>query len=130
MNRGEFIQQYLSRKNNFMSHMSHDDYIKAHQVHIDNCTARNPVDKLIIPIEEMSELTQELSKILRGKSQADSTNYGLLEELADVQIIIDSLKLVFDISDDELQYAIDVKMARNLARIQHDISEQKGTSNL
>ena len=55
----------------------------------------------------------EKSKIIRGKSQTDSINYGLLEELADVQIIIDSLKLIFDISDDELQYAIDVKLARN-----------------
>lgn len=122
MNREQFIQQYIYRKDNLVPHMTDDEYIKAHLDHLDACTQTNPIEKLIIPIEEMSELTKEISKIIRDKAPADSTNYGLLEEIADVQIIIDSLKIIFNISEEEIKYAMDVKVARNNARI-HD---QKG----
>ena len=124
MDREQFIHQYLNRKNNLTPHMNKDEYIKAHLDHLAVCDSRNPVDKLIIPIEEMSELTKEISKIIRGKAPADSTNYGLLEELADVQIILDSLKIIFNISEEEMKYAIDVKVARNNARI-HDQKRDK-----
>ncbi len=123
MDREQFIHQYLDRKNNLVPHMNCDEYVKAHLDHLAVCASQNPIDKLIIPIEEMSELTKEISKVIRGKASADSTNYGLLEELADVQIIVDSLKIIFNISEEEMKYAMDVKVARNNARI-HDRGEE------
>lgn len=48
---------------------------------------RNQID---MAIEEMSELTQALSKYKRGKE------HNVEEEIADVQIMLDQLKLIFN----------------------------------
>lgn len=45
-----------------------------------------------IMIEEMSELTKELCKHLRGLGN----NLHICEEIADVSIILDQMKIVFD----------------------------------
>ena len=46
--------------------------------------------QMIKAIEEMSELQKELCKTLIGKGNRDS----LVEEIADVQIMLDQLKLI------------------------------------
>ena len=74
--------------------------------------ARNSDEILAIQIEEMAELTQHLTKIIRGKETADGRNCGLVEEMADVQICIDSLKKYFCLTNEQMQYAIDVKIER------------------
>ena len=66
------------------------------------------MNDLAVVIEEMSELTQELTKMLRGKG--DMT--GLLEELADVQIGTWLLMRMFNISEDDLNRAIQIKVDR------------------
>lgn len=66
------------------------------------------MNDLAVVIEEMSELTQELTKMLRGKG--DMT--GLLEELADVQIGTLLVMRMFNISEDDLNRAIQVKVDR------------------
>lgn len=63
---------------------------------------------LIIAMEELSELQKEVSKELRGKG--DST--AILEELADVSIIISYIKEICGITDDALNKAINVKKDR------------------
>ena len=63
---------------------------------------------LIIVMEELSELTKEISKELRGKG--DKTN--ILEELADVQLGIYYVQEICGITDSDLAKAINVKIER------------------
>jgi len=67
---------------------------------------------LIIVMEELSELSKELSKKLRGKGD----QYGILEELADVQLGIYYVQEICGISNDDLHKAMNVK-ARRLEEI-------------
>ena len=48
--------------------------------------------QLIIAIEEMSELTKALTKTIRGYAWQNN----LIEEIADVRIMLDELELIFD----------------------------------
>jgi NTP pyrophosphatase (non-canonical NTP hydrolase) len=71
----------------------------------------------IVAIEEMSELQKALAKYLRGLQYHD---YGdvlanIREEIADVQIMLDQLKLVFD-SDNTVEQIIDDKLQRTVDR--------------
>lgn len=52
--------------------------------------------QLIICMEEMAELTKELSKNLRGQDN----DLGIAEEVADVEIMLEQLKLIFNIRTD------------------------------
>ena len=63
---------------------------------------------LIIVMEELAELGQEVSKCLRGKMD----KYGLLEELADVQLGIYYVREICGINDSDLHKAMNVKMNR------------------
>lgn len=63
---------------------------------------------LIIFQEELSELTKEISKELRGKGN----KVNILEELADVQISIYYIQNICHITNSELDKAIAVKMKR------------------
>lgn len=49
--------------------------------------------QVMMAVEEMAELTQALSKAYRGKEGAV---YNLLEEVADVRIMLDQLVLIFE----------------------------------
>ena len=59
-------------------------------------------ENLIIDMEEMAELTQEISKLIRGKGDY----FSLLEEMADVQICLYHLQNLYKISDENLNKAI------------------------
>lgn len=59
----------------------------------------------------MSELTKHLTKIMRGK-ESMRTNAGCIEEMADVQICLNTLQLYLDLSESDFNYAIDVKLER------------------
>lgn len=63
---------------------------------------------LIIVMEELSELSKEISKELRGKG--DKTN--ILEELADVQLGIYYVQEICKINNEDLYKAMNVKMKR------------------
>lgn len=63
---------------------------------------------LIIAMEELAELQKEISKELRGKG--DKVN--VLEELADVQIVIYYVKKILGIADEDIQKAVSVKIDR------------------
>lgn len=52
--------------------------------------------QMLMCIEEMSELTKELCKEHRGKGVKSS----IAEEIADVQITLAQMIMLFDISDD------------------------------
>lgn len=63
---------------------------------------------LIIVMEELSELSKEVSKELRGKGD----NINILEELADVQLGIYYVQEICGIADDDLHKAMNIKMRR------------------
>lgn len=68
---------------------------------------------LIIAMEELSELTKEISKSLRGEYD----QLGLLEEIVDVEHVIMTLCNVFNISEDELNKIRYVKTKRIIDRV-------------
>ena len=68
---------------------------------------------LIIAMEELSELTKEISKSLRGEQD----RMGLMEEIVDVEHVILTLCNVFNISDDELNKIRYVKTKRIIDRV-------------
>lgn len=69
--------------------------------------------QLVVCMEELSELTQAISKEIRGK---DSRN-NVIEEIADVLICIEIIKQVFEITDEDIGSWIKYKQERNLFRI-------------
>lgn len=89
--------------------------------YIDSCSAAEPqyprgYHNLIIAAEELSELEQQTCKLLRGIG--DKT--ALIEELADVWLSCLCIKGVSNISDEELNKAINVKIQRIKDRIAAD----------
>ena len=61
-----------------------------------------------VAMEELAELIKEISKVIRGNKNAD----GMIEEIADVLIMIEQLKLMYNISDEEIQSEISDKLYR------------------
>jgi hypothetical protein len=55
-----------------------------------------PKMQKVVAIEEMSELQKELCKSLRGQSNRDA----IVEEIADVEIMLEQLKLMYDCIQD------------------------------
>ena len=55
--------------------------------------------QVIMAIEEMSELTKELTKALRGKIKLDN----IIEEVADVEIMLAQVKLMFGIENTKIE---------------------------
>ncbi len=66
-----------------------------------------------IAMEEFAELQQQISKQIRGYGD----KLGLLEEMADAYICLSLLESIFDIKQEELQKAMDVKFQRERERL-------------
>ena len=58
--------------------------------------------QILMGVEEMSELMKELMKAMRGKENKEA----IAEEIADVQIMIEQLELIFDCKDDVALFKI------------------------
>lgn len=69
-------------------------------------------ENLVICSEELAELIKEISKAIRGHKNTQN----LTEEIADVTIILEMLKLIFGIDDIVLEKEINRKMKRNIIR--------------
>ena len=68
-----------------------------------------------IAMEECAELIQAISKM---KRDASDRNYEhLLEEMADVYIVLDQLKYMFNVKSDDLENMIGFKQNRNFVRM-------------
>lgn len=61
-----------------------------------------------VAIEEMSELTKEICKDFRGKQNREN----IIEEIADVQIMLYQLMAMYNISDTELSITLGLKITR------------------
>jgi NTP pyrophosphatase (non-canonical NTP hydrolase) len=62
----------------------------------------------VVALEELSELQKEITKAMRGKGNTER----MIEEIADVLIMIEQLKIIHNISDHEVEYTKDRKLQR------------------
>ena len=68
---------------------------------------------LVIAVEELCELSQQLTKTLRGKMNKES----LLEEYADALIVMEWIKKYCNLTDEEIKFWLDKKNSRNKKKI-------------
>lgn len=93
-----------------MNTISYDERKKVYQMAYE----KYGIDaQLLMAIEEMSELTKEICKISRGKCDIPH----LAEEIADVTIMMEQLRLIYDINDDVCDY-MDAKIQRLQNRLE------------
>ncbi len=89
-------------------------------------------------IEEMAELTQALNKLWRAEQGYINEYYdgykkgaavkicreSVIEETADVMICLKELKYILGVSDEEIKQYIDVKLNRQLERMEREENEK------
>mgnify|MGYP002517013730 CR=1 FL=1 len=111
--------------------MNLDDFTRSYWKHMLNPMPKNEQNDIlkksiefngieterVIIMEELSELIQEVSKQYRGKGIA----MHLLEEMADVYICLEELKLMTGINNHDIEAAMSVKYER----IKNDIESKK-----
>ena len=73
-------------------------------------------NQVIVTIEELSELQKELTKILRDEGSISR----LIEEIADVEIMLSQVKEMFALKDEDLEKMKVKKTARLLDRLLKD----------
>lgn len=76
--------------------------------------------QMIVAIEELSELQKEICKLLRGKGDRNH----LLEEVADVKVVIEQIEMMFD-----LDPAVNIVMCEKVERLIRDMDKQEGKLN-
>ena len=74
-----------------------------------------------VAMEECGELIQAISKFLRATKAKDMliARNHIREEIADVMIVIDQLRLMHAIGDKEMEQEVEYKVARLNERIEH-----------
>lgn len=84
--------------------------------------------QIIKAIEEMSELTKELSRFMEGLLEGTYVNHTdmrdrakclITEEMADVEVMLQQLKLIFN-NEQAVNTVIDGKLARLQSRMDGD----------
>ena len=83
----------------------------------------------IVAAEECAELIQAVTKMLRLKKAISETTVdeynlaysNLVEEMADVLIILEQLQMIFKISDHEIQRVVEEKCARQEVRMHEHV---------
>lgn len=73
----------------------------------------------IIVTEELAELIQQVSKLLRYKATEDNRT-ALLEEMADVTICLEMLRYMHDIPEHELEDAVQIKAEAALEKARRE----------
>lgn len=68
----------------------------------------------MVAIEEMSELTKELVKFMRGEANTDA----IAEEIADVEIMLRQMKIIYDIKDEDVEKLMVIKLERLKERME------------
>lgn len=77
--------------------------------------------QIIVAIEEMSELTKVLCKFLRQDEPASDLWDNLKEEMADAQIMLEQLRLIF--TGTITQFSIQKEMVSKLIRLLKNLKE-------
>lgn len=71
----------------------------------------------LIAMEECAELQKAISKLIRYGDENKENYDNLVEEMADVIICLEQLKMMYQVSDEELKTMIERKHNRNMKRI-------------
>ena len=83
---------------------------------------RSIIDKYGVPsridltIEECSELTKALLKMRRSETDSNVLRTDIIEEIADVSIMLEQLKIIFD-CEKEVSREIEYKLNRQIERM-------------
>ena len=80
---------------------------------LNNLKIRGGKTQIIKTCEEMSELQTALLHYCNGK---DSVSH-VTEEIADVLVMIEQLKIIFNVSDKDVEEIMEYKILREKARI-------------
>ena len=80
------------------------------------------MSELVVTIEELSELQKEVTKQIRNEGKMEN----LVEEMADVYIVMEYLKLIFAINDEDIKTEIAFKIDRLMSRLGEENEQQKG----
>lgn len=114
----EVLKSKLSNKvQNNESHYSVDDFHYQSELFYDKHNAHYEYEDLVICAEEMAELIQCISKVIRGKNNMN--DLSVLEEIADVEFCLDTIKhIYFDNSDiQNIEYIKDIKYERFMEKL-------------
>lgn len=95
--------------------MSKIDYQTRKQVYIDAIEKYGHANQTIKAIEEMSELTKELCKLLN--QYTETTMDKIADEIADVTITLEQLRLILGINDNVCEH-MDQKIERLAERLE------------
>ena len=77
--------------------------------------------QIVVAIEELSELQKELCKSLRGKTNKEN----IIEEIADVLIMLDQVILYYKIEQQEIYKVTEYKIKRTEERLLEDIASKQ-----
>lgn len=72
--------------------------------------------QLNVVVEEFSELTKEICKYKRGFNNKDN----IVEEMADCCIMLEQMKMIFDVSEEEIMTVIREKMKKLKENIENE----------
>lgn len=107
-----FKEKLFQRKENKTPHYTDTEILNASKEYAEVRAKLNdrkyPDEYLCICMEELSECIQAISKVMREPSDKDRV-YGLMEEVADINVCLGFIKDHFGITEEDLRYAIDVK---------------------
>ena len=88
-----------------------NDYL---QVMIETIRQNGYKMQTMVAIEEMSELTKELVKFMRGENNTDA----IAEEIADVEIMLRQMKIIYGIKDEDVEKLMVIKLERLKERME------------
>ncbi len=76
--------------------------------------------QIVVCIEELGELQKELCKYLRKGYTNDELKDNIVEEMADVYIMLEQMKIYFNINEDRIANEILNKNKRTELRLKSD----------
>jgi len=79
--------------------------------------------QLTVLMEELAELIQATSKVIREGDKKTSVWRGFVEEIADVEIMIEQIKTCVDWEN--LQYRVDIEKHDKLKRLKKVLDDEK-----
>ena len=82
--------------------------------------------QLMMLLEEMAELAKATCKIMRQTGERPVCTENFREELADVVVMIEQCKMMFDISDWEINQRASEKLERAIKR--NEVSHNEATT--
>lgn len=76
----------------------------------------NSSAQMIVAIEELSELQKELTKALRNKID----RVAILEEYVDVMIMLEQIKILYELNDKDINLMKKMKLDRLRERLENN----------